>query len=343
MNPAAHYALPMALVRITRFWPELHPIESGLDLGIFPPVIRDIVEESEDCGGALAYFLIMAVRTEALLRASVQESMTDTELARTAAEFIINGEIQRLNKRSQKNYRFIPFPIPEQALIHHRFSSGEFEVKEIYDFLEAMQPIAEKPADRGSPGTTEAPPAKEPVTREVWIDRKIAAQSHLSGMGKFYARNHYGRLADQMPAGTFARGNFAVAPSHRGEEFRRFFEQLHENKLIYNEHFTAVVELTAIELTETYFECDARPVRSCTEQPLEIGPWTFRGSWERCEINSQGRRLFIPYASFRLWPGAGLVKKVEALLDLGDFDLIQTLLWSDLPKRRTAAPPIPKT
>jgi hypothetical protein len=34
---------------------------------------------------------------------------------------------------------------------------------------------------------------------------------------------------------------------------------------------------------------------------------------------------------------------VEALLDLGDFDLIQTLLWSDLPKRRTAAPPIPKT
>ena len=191
MNPAAHYALPMALVRITRFWPELHPIESGLDLGIFPPVIRDIVEESEDCGGALAYFLIMAVRTEALLRASVQESMTDTELARTAAEFIINGEIQRLNKRSQKNYRFIPFPIPEQALIHHRFSSGEFEVKEIYDFLEAMQPIAEKPADRGSPDTTKAPPAKEPVTREVWIDRKIAAQSHLSGMGKFYARNHY--------------------------------------------------------------------------------------------------------------------------------------------------------
>jgi|GEM_PF-2830524 hypothetical protein len=51
MNPAAHYALLMALVRITRFWPEPHPIESGLELGIFSPVIRDLIEESGDCGG----------------------------------------------------------------------------------------------------------------------------------------------------------------------------------------------------------------------------------------------------------------------------------------------------
>jgi len=53
----------------------------------------------------LAYFLIVAVRTEVLLRDSVQGSMTDTELARTAAEFIINGEILRLNKRVPKNLK----------------------------------------------------------------------------------------------------------------------------------------------------------------------------------------------------------------------------------------------
>jgi hypothetical protein len=329
MDLTEHYALPMALVRVAKHWPEPYTIQPGLENEISSPAIREVVERSPDRGGALAYFLILAARAEALQRSSVPGGMPDIDQARTAAEFIINGEIQRLNERIEKKHSFTPFPIPEWALIHNRFSSGEFSVKEVYGFLEAMQPIAAKAGSLGDPGKEGTQPAKQQVTRGEWINGKIAAQTHLNAMGRFYARNHYGRQADRLPQDTFV-----VKPPDRGERFRHCFEKLHENKLIYHERFTAVVEITGIELAEEYFQCDARVVQMCTEQSPEIEPWTFRARWEDCSILPPGRGLSIPYASFILWPGAKLVREVEALLDFGDFETVDTLLWSDLPTRR---------
>lgn len=330
MDITEHYALPMALARIARSWPEPYTIHPGLEKEITSPDIHEAVERSADPGGALAYFLILAARTEALQDSFVPGRMLDADMARSAAEFIINGEIQRLNEQIEEKHGFTPFPIPEWALIHNRFSSGQFSVKEIYGFLEAMQPIAAKAGSCGNSGKEGTQPAKWQVTRGEWIDGKVAAQTHLNAMGRFYARNHYGRQADRLPQGTFV-----VKPRNRGERFRHCFEQLHENKLIYHERFTAVVELSGIELADEYFQCDARVVQMCTERSPEIEPWTFRARWEDCSILPPGRGLSIPCAPFILWPGAKLVREVEALLDFGDFETVDTLLWSDLPTRRS--------
>lgn len=325
MAPTEHDTLSMALTRIAKFWPDRCGIRPGLEAETVSPVIRKVVERSQDRAGALAYFLILAARTEDLLRSSVRGGMTDVKLPRDASEFIVNGEIQRLNQRIQKSHGITPFPIPEHALIHNRFSSGDFSLEEINEFLEAMQPFAEKSEKVEIEGKKENQPSKQQISREEWIGQKMRANSHLNAMGRFYAKNHFGRQADQMPKGTFTEVN-------RGEEFRRFFENLHENKLIYHERFTAVVELTEIKLTDTHFNCEAKAVRMCTDRPLWIDQWTFGSAWKFCSIICSGRSL-CSYGSFVLWPGAKLVKKVEALLEIDDFEMVETLLWSELPTR----------
>jgi hypothetical protein len=340
MDSSEHNARRMALTRISEYWPEHCTIEPGLEIGNLSPVIRDVVERSEDRAGSLAYFLIIVSRIAELKRYSLPINAADIKISTKAAEFIANGEIQRLNQRIKESYGFTPFPIWDYALIHDRFSSGEFSMGEIYDFLEAMQPISKQSEKKIVSDKVNNLPEKQQISRQEWIDRKVAANSHLNGMGQFYARNHYGKLADKMPEGTFTKGDIPAGNPNRGDEFRHLFENLHENKMIYHERFTAVVELTDIKLTDTYFECGARAVRTCTDQslpfnqPLPIERWTFKSTWEFCSIDRSGRSLIVPYASFILWPGAKLVKKVEALLELNDFEMVETLLWSDLPARR---------
>jgi hypothetical protein len=328
----------MALTRIAEFWPDHCTIKTGLDIDNLPTVIRDVVERSEDRAGSLAYFLIIVSRIAELQRYSLPINVTDIGVSSRAAEFIANGEIQRLNQRIKESHGFTPFPIWDYALIHDRFSSGEFSMEETHDFLEVMQP-AKKTGKHVISNKKSDQPEKQQISRKEWIDRKVAANSHLNGMGRFYAKNHYGKLADQMPEGTFTKGDFPAGNPYRGDEFRHLFENLHEHKMIYHERFTAVVELTDIELTDTYFKCEARAVRTCTDQrllfdqPLCLDRWTFRSTWEYCSITRSGRSLSVPYASFILWPGAKLVKKVEALLELEDFEMVGTLLWSELPTR----------
>ena len=110
---------------------------------------------------------------------------------------------------------------------------------------------------------------------------------------------------------------------------RPYFENLHENKLIYYERFMALVEVEELNLSNQNFEAYVRllvPIETLYEMVIPQERWSFCNVWENCCLGDSGHSLTNPYAGFELWPEAELVREVESLLERGDMVAVNQLL-----------------
>ena len=112
------------------------------------------------------------------------------------------------------------------------------------------------------------------------------------------------------------------------EKYAYLFENLHENKMIYQERGIGyLIRVENIEITPQSFS--AKAVKICElYNRFEIThicqwykEWNFGASWDY--MNWSGNRSFgVPYVTFRVWIDAELIKRVEKLVDENRFDKI---------------------
>lgn len=109
----------------------------------------------------------------------------------------------------------------------------------------------------------------------------------------------------------------------RCKAFSPFFLNLYENKLVYKERFTAVVELSDLQVTPKGLSATATPIewihvpdyRKSFAESNES--WTFSNSWGNMCLNVEENNLCSPYVGFTLWPERDQVEEAfsYAILD----------------------------
>ena len=100
-----------------------------------------------------------------------------------------------------------------------------------------------------------------------------------------------------------------------------FFENLHENKVIYREKFICLARIDDLEITEGGVKGTVVPLQFLkTYEHLNTPSkaWRFGGSWEHMwqSENSLGQ----PYAGWTIWPEVPRVRAVENLLSKDDIE-----------------------
>jgi hypothetical protein len=93
------------------------------------------------------------------------------------------------------------------------------------------------------------------------------------------------------------------------------FQNLYENKVVYHERFTCIVQLSKIVLTPELFEAKAErqliiKTGMYGNRPLpEV--WTIGANWAYLRLLGD---YLAPYSSWLMWTDPGLVEKVEKLI-----------------------------
>jgi len=98
-----------------------------------------------------------------------------------------------------------------------------------------------------------------------------------------------------------------------------FFENLHENKVIYRERFICLARIDDLKITDGGVGGTVVPlVYLFTYPDLRIPeePWYFGGSW--AHMRQSTCSLGQPYAGWTIWPEPGLIRAVESLISKDD-------------------------
>ena len=112
--------------------------------------------------------------------------------------------------------------------------------------------------------------------------------------------------------------------NHGDAAFRRsvwapFFENLHENKVIYRERFICLARIDDLKITDGGVGGTVVPLVYLFTYPdlrTPEEPWHFGGSWAYMwQSNSS---LGQPYAGWTIWPEPELIRAVEFLLAKDD-------------------------
>lgn len=99
------------------------------------------------------------------------------------------------------------------------------------------------------------------------------------------------------------------------------FQNIYENKVVYHERFTCIVQLSDIKLTPDFFKAKAlrlsmiKPLTYCNVPLPET--WTVGANWEYLRLN--GERL-ASYSSWIMWTNPELVEKVEKLIQANNLE-----------------------
>ena len=119
-------------------------------------------------------------------------------------------------------------------------------------------------------------------------------------------------------------------PLFRRSVWAPFFENLHENKVIYREKFICLARLDDLEIDERGVRGTVVPLHFLRTYPHRITPslpWHFGGTWENmCQGD---RALGQPYASWTIWPEPELIRAIEKLLAKEDIEGAMKLLNPD--------------
>jgi hypothetical protein len=94
------------------------------------------------------------------------------------------------------------------------------------------------------------------------------------------------------------------------------FKNLYQNKIVYHERFTALVQLSNISLTPDMFTARAElisVIRTLRTQRRPVPQtWEISANWKYLTLN---KGCLSPYSSWLIWPDPELVKKVENLIN----------------------------
>lgn len=104
-------------------------------------------------------------------------------------------------------------------------------------------------------------------------------------------------------------------PVFRRSVWEPFFQNLHENKVIYRERFVCLARLEDLETDEHGVRGQVVPLNYFyTREGLRLPskPWRFGGSWEHMWQGNYW--LAQPYAGWCLWPEPARVRAIEKLL-----------------------------
>jgi len=93
------------------------------------------------------------------------------------------------------------------------------------------------------------------------------------------------------------------------------FQNLYQNKVVYHERFTALVQLSEITLTPELFTAKAALIAVIKASSFRKRPlpqtWDLSANWAYLSLN---KACLSTYSSWLLWPDPALVQKVETLI-----------------------------
>ena len=115
----------------------------------------------------------------------------------------------------------------------------------------------------------------------------------------------------------------------RYEVLSPLFNNLYENKVIYHERVTSIIQLENIILTPNKFEATAirlklfEPISNSFKRIASLNSWTIGGNWAYLTLDKKG--CLCPYSGWLMWIEPELVKKVEELTNKGNFEEARNL------------------
>jgi hypothetical protein len=123
----------------------------------------------------------------------------------------------------------------------------------------------------------------------------------------------------------YSREDLNSLPGDHDLRFKIFspiFANLHENKIVYQERFLALVRLENIDISSEGFEATAVPYRLIERGVPELDSrfpdhkWEFGATWSHMTL--AGNSIRAPYANWNAWCDPSLVKAVEELMEEGN-------------------------
>ena len=109
------------------------------------------------------------------------------------------------------------------------------------------------------------------------------------------------------------------------------FQNLYQNKVVYHERFTAVVQLSDISLTPDIFFARAELISLIKSSRLRKKPlpktWKISANWAYLTLN---KACLSPYSSWLMWPDPELVEKVEKLINTNKLEKVYELILGKL-------------
>lgn len=99
------------------------------------------------------------------------------------------------------------------------------------------------------------------------------------------------------------------------------FQNLYQNKIVYHERFTALVQLSNITLTPDMFTARAELISTIRTLRTQRRPlpqtWGISANWAYLTLH---KGCLSPYSSWLIWPDPELVKKAEVLIKTNNLD-----------------------
>jgi hypothetical protein len=117
-------------------------------------------------------------------------------------------------------------------------------------------------------------------------------------------------------------------PIFRRSVWAPFFENLHENKIIYRERFICLANLEDLEIDDRGVRGTVVPLNFFyTREGLRLPPrpWKFAGAWAHM-MQGDGC-LSQPYVTWTIWPEVERVRAIETLLSRNDSEGALELIY----------------
>jgi len=99
------------------------------------------------------------------------------------------------------------------------------------------------------------------------------------------------------------------------------FQNLYQNKIVYHERFTALVQLHNITLTPDMFTAQVELISVIIALRMQKRPlpktWEISANWAYITLH---KGCLSPYSSWLIWPDPELVKKAEDLIKINNLE-----------------------
>lgn len=115
----------------------------------------------------------------------------------------------------------------------------------------------------------------------------------------------------------------------RYQTFSPFFENLHENKIVYFERFICIAQIDNLIITPDSFKASAKPYLVCPRPDMPKfysnpkAKWSFGAKWEYVSLTENH---FGTYGMWTIWPEKDFVITIEYLLKNGHNEMVLDLL-----------------
>ncbi|MHC1773841.1 MAG: hypothetical protein AB9834_00370 [Lentimicrobium sp.] len=106
------------------------------------------------------------------------------------------------------------------------------------------------------------------------------------------------------------------------------FQNLYENKVLYHERFTCIIQLSDIVISPESFRSKAKRILLISPWPYENRPipeiWNVGSSWASLRLSGES---LAAYSNWVIWTNPVLVKKVEILVQEHKLKEAFEMMW----------------